>query len=188
MTLLIAGRETTATALAWCFERLLRHPVALAFLQDELDGDAHLEAVINETLRVRPPIDGASRKLSAPVQIGSYLSPAGTIVVASIIGAHLSDTFPEPEQFRPERFLDQSPPPYTLIPFGGGARRCIGASFALMEMKTILRTVLGQVELRAPTEKSERPVRTRRLTTYPAKGGRVIVTTRRHIPDPQTDS
>jgi cytochrome P450 len=182
-TLLIAGQETTATALAWCFERLLRHPAALALLQDELDSDAHLDAVINETLRVRPPLDGASRKLSAPVQIGGYLLPAGTLVVASIIGAHQSDAFPEPEQFRPERFLGQSPPPHTLIPFGGGSRRCLGASFALMEMRTILRTVLAQVELRTPTERPERPVRTRRVTTYPAKGGRVIVTARRHATD-----
>ncbi len=185
-TLLIAGQETTATALAWCFERLLRHPAALERLIEEIDngdGDAYLGAVINETLRVRPPLDGASRKLSAPVQIGGYLLPAGTMVVASIVGAHLSDIYPQPDQFRPERFLDQPPSPYALIPFGGGPRRCIGASFALMEMKTILRIVLRQVALRAPTQKSERPVRTRRLTTYPARGGRVVVTHRRHTPD-----
>ncbi|MGO9760693.1 MAG: cytochrome P450 [Solirubrobacteraceae bacterium] len=187
-TLLIAGQETTATALAWCFERLLRHPDALAFVQEQLDSDAHLDAVINETLRVRPPLDGAARKLSGPVQIGGYLLPAGTIVIASIIGAHLSDTFPHPEQFRPERFLNQPPAPYALIPFGGGPRRCIGAGFALMEMRIILRTVLQHVQLRAPTQRPERPVRTRRLTTYPARGGRVIVTTRRHTPDPQADS
>jgi cytochrome P450 len=184
-TLLIAGQETTATALAWCFERLLRHPAALTSLQEQLDSDAHLNAVINETLRVRPPLDGVSRKLSAPLQVGGYLLPAGTIVIASIVGAHRSGAFPEPEQFRPERFLDQSPPPYTLIPFGGGPRRCIGASFALMEMKTILRTVLEHVELRAPSQRPERPVRTRRLTTYPAKGARVMVTARRHNQSPQ---
>jgi cytochrome P450 len=118
------------------------------------------------------------------VQIGGYLLPAGTIVIASIIGAHLSDTFAHPERFRPERFLNRPPAPYTLIPFGGGPRRCIGASFALMEMRIILRTVLRHVELRAPTRKPERPVRTRRLTTYPAKGARVTVATRRHTPDP----
>jgi cytochrome P450 len=188
MTLLIAGQETTATALAWCFERLLRHPAALERLVREIDSDeddAYLGAVINETLRLRPPLDGASRKLSAPVQIGGYLLPAGTIVIASIVGSQLSDGFSEPEQFRPERFLHQSPSPYTLIPFGGGARRCIGASFAVMEMKTILRTVLGQVELRAPTQKPERAVRTRRPTTYPAKGARAILTRRRDAADAQ---
>jgi cytochrome P450 len=182
-TLLIAGQETTATALAWCFERLLRHPAALDRLVEEIDGDeddAYLGAVIDETLRLRPPLDGVSRKLSAPTRIGGYLLPAGTIVIASIVGAQLSDRFPEPEQFRPERFIGQAPPPYTLIAFGGGARRCIGASFAVMEMKTILRVVLGGVELRAPTQKPERPVRTRRVSTYPAKGARVIVTRRRH--------
>ncbi len=186
MTLLIAGQETTATALAWCFERLLRHPGALERLVEEIDRedgeDAYLRAVINETLRLRPPLDGASRKLSGPARIGGYLLPAGTIVIASIVGTQLSEAFAEPEQFRPERFLDESPVPYTLIPFGGGARRCIGASFAVMEMKTILRVVLRQVELRAPTQKPERAVRTRRLSTYPAKGARVILTRRRDAP------
>jgi cytochrome P450 len=187
-TLLVAGQETTATTLAWCFERLLRHPPALARLQERLDSDASLDAVINETLRVRPPLDGVARVLSAPVQIGGYLLPAGTIVIASIIGAHLSDAFPHPEQFRPERFLDQPPAPYALIPFGGGPHRCIGASFAMMEMRIILRTVLQDVELRAPTQKPERPVRTRRLTKCPAKGARVIVATRRHTPDQHAGS
>ncbi len=187
-TLLIAGQETTATALAWCFERLLRHPAALERLVEEIDGDhsdAYLGAVINETLRVRPPLDGVSRKLSTPLRIGGYLLPADTIVIVSIVGSQLSDGFTEPQQFRPERFLDESPPPYTLIPFGGGPRRCIGASFAVMEMKTILRIVLSQVELCAPTQKPERPVRTRRLTTYPAKGASVIVTRRRHAAETQ---
>ncbi len=182
VTLLIAGQETTATALAWCFERLLRHPVVLTRLTLELrgdDGDAYLDAVINETLRLRPPLDAAWRKLTVPLELGGYRLPAGTFVVASIIGSHLSETFTEARQFRPERFLNQPPPPYALIPFGGGSRRCIGASFALMEMKTILRAVLESVELRAPTQRPERPVRTRRITTVPAQGGRVIVTSRR---------
>ncbi len=182
VTLLIAGQETTATALAWCFERLLRHPVALARLKRELAGDAgdaYLDAVINETLRVRPPLDGVWRKLTAPLELGGYLLPAGTIVSVTIISVHLSKAFPDAEQFRPERFLEQPPPSYTLIPFGGGPRRCVGASFALMEMKTILRTVLARVELCAPTQKPERAVRTRRITTVPARGGRVLVTARR---------
>ncbi len=182
LTLLIAGQETTATALAWCFERLLRHPAALARLKRELDGDqgeGYLDAVVNETLRVRPPLDAAWRKLTSPLDLGGYRLPAGTIVVASILGSHMSDTFADAERFRPERFLDRPPPPYALIPFGGGPRRCIGASFAVMEMKTVLRAVLERVELRAPTQKPERPVRTRRITTVPARGGRVIVTSRR---------
>jgi cytochrome P450 family 135 len=181
VTLLIAGQETTATALAWCFERLLRHPTALSRLKGELasdQGGSYLDAVINETLRVRPPLDAAWRKLTSPLELGGYRLPAGTIVAASIIGSHLSDTFTEADQFRPERFLDRPPPPYALIPFGGGVRRCIGASFAFMEMRTVLRAVLEWVELRAPNQTPERPVRTRRITTVPARGGRVIVTSR----------
>jgi cytochrome P450 len=184
VTLLVAGQETTATALAWCFERLLRHPAALARLERELagdHGDAYLDAVINETLRVRPPLDAVWRKLTSPLELGGYLLPAGTIVSVTIISMHLSKAFPDAEQFRPERFLDQPPSSYTLIPFGGGTRRCIGASFALMEMKTILRTVLERVELRAPTQRPERAVRTRRITTIPARGGRVLVTSSRDL-------
>jgi cytochrome P450 len=182
VTLLIAGQETTATALAWCFERLLRHPAVLARLERELasgDGDAYLDAVINETLRVRPPLDAVWRQLTAPLELGGYLLPTGTTVSVTIISAHRSKAFPDAERFCPERFLGQSPPSYALIPFGGGTRRCIGASFARMEMKTILRTVLERVELRAPTQKPERAVRTRRITTVPARGGRVISTVRR---------
>jgi cytochrome P450 family 135 len=182
VTLLIAGHETTATALSWCFERLLRHPAILTQLESELDGDngsAYLDAVINETLRVRPPLDGVWRKLAAPLQLGDYQLPAGTIIAVSIIGMHLSQAFPEPDQFRPERFLNQPTPSYTLIPFGGGTRRCIGASFALMEMRTILRTVLEHAQLHTPTQKPERAVRTRRVTTTPAHGTRVILTARR---------
>ena len=184
VTLLIAGQETTATALAWCFERLLRHPAVLARLEREIagnHGEAYLEAVINETLRVRPPLDGVWRKLAGPLELGGYLLPTGTIVSVTITSVHLSKAFPDAEQFRPERLLEQPPPPYALIPFGGGPRRCIGASFALMEMKTILRTVLEHVELRAPTQKPERAVRSRRITTIPARGGRVLVTSGRAL-------
>ena len=181
VTLLIAGQETTATALAWCFERSLRHPAVLARLARELDsgdGEAYLEAIIRETLRVRPPLDAVWRKLASPLELGGYLLPAGTIVGVSIIAVQLSEAFPDADRFRPERFLDGSPPSYALIPFGGGPRRCIGASFALMEMKTILRTVLERVELRAPTQRPERASRSRRITTIPARGGRVLVTSR----------
>ncbi len=183
-TLLIAGQETSATTLAWCFERLVRHPQVLARLVDEIDrddGDAYLDAVINETLRVRPPVDGVSRRLSAPLALGGYLLPAGTIVVASIIGAGFSEAFADAHTFRPERLLDQPAPAFSLIPFGGGSRRCIGASFAVMEMKAILRAVLRHVELRTTTDRPERPVRTRRITTYPAKGGRVVVRSPRPV-------
>jgi cytochrome P450 len=186
-TLLVAGHETTATALAWSFERLLRHPRCLRRLQEEIaagDGEAYLEAIVNETLRVRPVIDQAVRKLASPVRLAGYTLPAGTVVAASILGVQLSESYEAPEEFRPERFLERSAPAYALIPFGGGVRRCVGASFAVMEMKTILRTVLERVELRAPSVRPERPVRWRRFTVSPARGARVIVTARRPVPVP----
>jgi cytochrome P450 len=182
LTLLLAGHETTASSLAWCFERLLRHPDALARLERELaagESGAFLDAVINETLRVRPVLDVVWRKLTAPLQIDGYRLPAGTLLAASIRGIQRSDAFAQPDRFRPERFLDQPAPPYTLIPFGGGPRRCIGASFAMMEMKTIVRVVLERVELRAANQRSERQSRTRSFTNVPARGARVVVTARR---------
>ncbi len=178
ITLLIAGQETTATALAWCFERLVHNPDVLARVQRELAGhnaEQYLDAVVNETLRVRPVADSAARILAAPFALGGYSLPAGTFVTASIIGVQHSDAFADPAQFRPQRFLDQAAAPYTLIPFGGGTHRCIGATFATMEMKTILRVTLERVQLRAPSSRPERPVRWRRVTTTPSHDGRVIV-------------
>ncbi len=179
LTLLVAGHETSASTLAWCFERLVRHPDVLARLRAELaagDGDALLRAVVDETLRVRPVIDQVNRKLARPFVVGGYELPAGTTVAASILGVQRSEVFAEPERFRPERFLDGGAPPYALIPFGGGPRRCIGASFALMEMKEVLRAVVEHVELAAPSRRPERPTRGRRFTTVPHRGGRVVVT------------
>lgn len=181
MTLLVAGHESTATVLAWCFERLVRHPDALARLQHELaseEGERYLDAVVNETFRVRPVIELVARRLSAPLELGGYLLPAGTTVSASISGVHCSEAYEDPELFRPERFLDRPAPPYALIPFGGGTHRCIGASFAVMEIKSILRAVLERVELRAPTMAPERAVRWRRVTVIPSRGGRVVVSAR----------
>ena len=178
MTLLVAGHETTATTLAWCIERLLRHPRCLERLHEEIasdGGDAYLDAVVNETLRTRPVIDQAVRTLTEPTEIGGYILPAGTTVAASILGVQLSEAYENPEEFRPERFLDRAPPPYTLIPFGGGVRRCVGAGFAVMEIKTILRTTLERVRLRPTSQKPERPVRWRRFTVTPGRGGRVTI-------------
>jgi cytochrome P450 len=181
-TLLVAGHETSATTLAWCFERLVRHPDVLARLREELaggDGDAYLGAVVDETLRVRPVVDQVSRKLAEPLTLGGHTLPAGTLVGASILGVQRSAVFPEPDRFRPERFLDGDVPSYAHIPFGGGARRCIGASFALMEMKVVLRAVLERVELATTTARPERPVRHRRFTVTPSRGGRITVLARR---------
>lgn len=178
MTLLVAGHETTATTLAWCFERLRRHPRCLERLQEEIAGDAgdaYLDAVVNETLRTRPVIDQAVRTLTSPTEIGGCVLPAGTTVAASILGVQLSESYEAPEEFRPERFLDRPPPPYALIPFGGGVRRCVGASFAFMEIKTILRTTLERVRLQPTNQKPERPVRWRRFTVTPSRGGRLRI-------------
>jgi cytochrome P450 len=184
MTLLVAGHETSSTTLAWCFERLQRHPRCLERLQDEIAGDAgdaYLDAVVNETFRTRPVADQVVRTLASPTEIGGYTLPAGTTVAASILGVQLSEAYERPEEFRPERFLDGPPPPYTLIPFGGGVRRCAGASFAIMEIKMILRTTLERVRIRATSEKPERPVRWRRFTVTPARGGRVTISARTNI-------
>jgi cytochrome P450 len=184
ITLLVAGHETTTTALAWCFERLLRHPAAYARLQRELEEgqeERYLEAVLSETLRVRPVIDAVWRKLSAPVAVAGHLLPAGATVMPSIELVQHSDAFADASAFRPERFLEGSSPQYTFIPFGGGARRCVGASFAMMEMRAIVRTVLERVSLRAPSARSER-VKVHHITLVPARGGRVVVTGRRGVP------
>ncbi len=178
MTLLVAGHETSSTTLAWCFERLQRHPRCLERLQEEIlsgTGDAYLDAVVNETFRTRPVADQVVRTLTSPTEIGGYTLPAGTTVAASILGVQLSGAYESPEEFRPERFLDRAPSPYTLIPFGGGVRRCVGASFAVMEIKTILRATLERVRIRATDEKPERPVRWRRFTVTPGRRGRVTI-------------
>jgi cytochrome P450 len=178
LTLLIAGYETTSTVLAWCFERLVRHPQVLRRLRIELDegGEAYLEAVINETLRSRPVIDSVQRKLAAPLDLGGYRIPAGTILAPAIVAVQLSaDEFDDPHAFRPERFLEHPVAPYTLIPFGGGSRRCIGASFAVMEIKTVLRTALAQLQLQTSATAPEKPKRGRRIATFPARGARVTV-------------
>lgn len=180
ITLLLAGHETTTTGLAWAFERLTRHPAALARLNRDLDQDQHgyLDAVVNETLRVRPVIDGVWRKLTAPAVVAGRRLPAGTLVFPAIALVQTSgQTFEGPQEFRPERFLDASPPPYSFIPFGGGVRRCIGAAFAVMEMKTVLTTVLRQVDLRATDGRNE-PPRTHHVTQVPARGGLVIASPR----------
>jgi cytochrome P450 len=180
ITLLLAGHETTTTGLAWACERLTRHPEAMARLERELETghDAYLDAVVNETLRVRPVVDGVWRKVTAPATVAGYRLPAGALVFPAIALVQTSpDAFPDPLEFRPERFLDGSPAPYTFIPFGGGPRRCIGAAFAVMEMKTVLATVLRRIELTAADGRPE-PARPHHVTQIPARGGRVIASAR----------
>ncbi len=177
MTLLLAGHETTATALSWTLERIVRHPQVLERLVAEQreGGDEYLDAVIKETLRLRPVVPGVVRYLTAPFQVKDWELPAGVNVAPSIYLLHRRpDLYPDPLAFRPERFLERPAGTYEWIPFGGGIRRCLGASFALFEMKVVLSTILGRAQLRTTGSSDERT--TRRAITYtPARGGRITV-------------
>jgi cytochrome P450 len=179
MTLLLAGHETTATALSWTLERLVRHPAVVERLLAERRGgeDAapYLDATIKESLRLRPVVTAVGRYLTAPLQIGGHLLPAGVSINPSIYLLHRRpDLYPEPKAFRPERFLDNPPATYTWIPFGGGVRRCLGASFALYEMKVVLQTILDRVSLIPEDGPGERIVR-RAVTFAPNHGARIVV-------------
>ena len=181
MTLLVAGHETTATALAWTCERLVRTPHAMERLRDEIDAgeDAYLDAVVAETLRLRPVISLVLRKLVEPMEIGGHLLPAGVSVAPCIFLMHRrADIYPEPHAFRPERFLETPPKTYSWIPFGGGVRRCIGASFAQFEMKAVLRAILSRAELQ-PARPEREPAARRAITHVPARGAEVVVRDRR---------
>ena len=184
VTLLLAGHETTATTLAWAVERLVRNPDKLARLVAEIDaqreggGDQYLTAVINEILRVRPVQAQVVRTLTRELEVGRYVLPADTLAAAS---AYLTNRNPrvyeDPTAFKPERFLQDGPGTFSWIPFGGGIRRCIGASFALMETKVILRTMLAELEPRAPSGRRAR--RGERMqwahrTLAPSRGAKVV--------------
>jgi cytochrome P450 len=178
MTLLTAGHETTATGLAWAFERLLRTPRVLDRLTASLDDDDYVDAVVKETLRVRPVIVDVARKLTRDTEVAGWKLPAGTLVLPAIAVLHARpDLYESPKEFRPERFLGDGPESYAWVPFGGGVRRCIGASFAQVEMRTVLREVLRRVRMTAPTQRRERGV-IRHVTVVPGRGARAIVTQR----------
>jgi cytochrome P450 len=173
MTLLVAGHETTASSLAWAVERLVRNPRVLE--RARADGDDYLDAVCKETLRLRPILALVLRRLTEPMEIGGRLLPAGANVAPCIYLVHKRpDIYPQPYEFRPERFLERPPGTYTWIPFGGGVRRCLGASFAQFEMRVVLRELLARTELRAAGSRPERPTR-RAITLVPERGGEVVV-------------
>jgi cytochrome P450 len=177
MTLLVAGHETTATALAWTLERLARHPDALAGVvaEQRAGGSELLEATIKETLRLRPVVPAVVRQLQAPMTFGGWDLPAGVHIGPSIYLLHRRpDLYPDPLAFRPERFLERSYGTYEWIPFGGGIRRCLGASFALFEMRVVLSTLLERVQLQ-PARGSGETVARRAITFAPARGGRIAV-------------
>jgi cytochrome P450 len=174
MTLLVAGHETTATALAWALEQLSRHPRVLAELEDG-GSEEYLDAVVAETLRLRPVIPAVARRLKEPLELSRCTLPTGVSVAPSIYLMHRRpDVYPEPEAFRPERFLESPPGTYTWLPFGGGVRRCLGAQFAQMEMKVVLSTLLRRARLRPTTARPERITR-RAITFVPHRGGEVVL-------------
>jgi cytochrome P450 len=181
MTLLLAGHETTATALAWTFDLLLRHPTVLARLRDSLAAgeEDYLRATISESLRLRPVIPLAGRRLASELSVDGLELPVGTDVTPAIWLTHTrADLYPEPFAFRPERFLDGEVDNYAWIPFGGGIRRCLGASFAEFEMRIVLREVLSRCDLRKADPAPERTGR-RNITLSPRDGTPVIVSARR---------
>jgi cytochrome P450 len=180
MTLLLAGHETTATALAWSFDLLLRHQPALRRLRDSLEAgeDDYLRATITESLRLRPVVPLAGRRLTKELVAGDLRLPPGTDVTPAIWLVHTrADLYPEPFAFRPERFLENGPDTYAWIPYGGSVRRCLGAAFAEFEMRIALRAVLGRCELHKADPMAEKVAR-RNVTLSPRDGTRVVVTAR----------
>ncbi|HWB70404.1 MAG TPA: cytochrome P450 [Solirubrobacterales bacterium] len=177
LTLLVAGHETTATSLSWAMERLTRHPEKLERLREETAAgdEAYLTATIQETLRLRPVIVLVIRKLTEPVQIGGYELPAGARVTPSIHLVHRDPKiYPEPDRFQPERFLERPPGTYTWIPFGGGVRRCLGASFAQFEMAVVLKELIARRDVRPARSADERPFR-RAITETPRHDATVVL-------------
>jgi cytochrome P450 len=177
LTLLVAGHETTATALSWAMERLSRHPQKLERLRAEVlaGEDAYLTATIQETLRLRPVIVLVIRKLTEPVELGGYELPAGASVTPCIHLVHRHPgIYPEPERFLPERFLETPPGTYTWIPFGGGVRRCLGAAFAQFEMAVVLEELVKRHRIAPARQESERPFR-RAITETPRHDAGVVL-------------
>jgi cytochrome P450 len=195
VTLLLAGHETTATSVAWAIERLVRHPDKLARLVAEIDAgrdgaaDSYMTAVVNETLRVRPVVPIVARMLTQELEVDGYALPAGTRVTPSIYLTNRNPrVYDDPAEFRPERFLDGAPDTFAWIPFGGGIRRCIGASFAQLEMRLMLATMLRELHPSLPRQRrlsrgrrARRGELTRRraITLVPSRGARVVWKARR---------
>ncbi len=187
MTLLLAGHDTTATALSWTLERLTRHPQVLsravaaaqASAAGDPAGDEYLDAVAKETLRIRPVVFDVGRVLKAPVEIAGYRLPAGITVIPAIGLVHAdSDVYDDAQRFRPERMLGASLSPSTWLPFGGGNRRCLGANLALTELRIVLREVLRRTDLATTTAKSEKP-RVSGVIQQPRRGAAIRISAKR---------
>jgi cytochrome P450 len=185
MTLLLAGHETTATALAWTFALLHRHPEAMGRAREEArqthgttEPTPYLDAAAAETLRLKPPLPLAVRRLSEPVELSGRTIPAGARVAPCIYLTHRrADLYPAPLAFRPDRFAGTTPETYAWLPFGGGIRRCIGAAFAQLELRAVLRTVLATTELQPGSRRHER-TRRRAIVLSPSHGARTVVLSR----------
>ena len=181
MTLLLAGHETTATGLAWTFDLLLHAPEVLERARDPRGDDAYLDAVVKESLRMRPVIAGVGRVVRGePFRLNGYTIPPGVEINPSIRMIHRrADLYPQPREFRPERFLGtDAPDTYTWVPFGGGTRRCLGASFALMEMRIVVARVLARA-VASPGRPQPEQVQFRGITMAPREGVRVVMDARR---------
>jgi cytochrome P450 family 135 len=186
MTLLLAGHETTATALAWTFDLLLRHPAALARLRESIEAgeDDYMRAVITESLRLRPVVPLAGRRLHKELVADGLTLPPGTDVTPAIWLTHTrADLYPDPFAFKPERFLDSPPETYGWIPYGGGMRRCLGAAFAEFEMRIVLREVLTRCDLRKASPAPEQTGR-RNIPLSPKDGTPVVLEARREAREP----
>jgi cytochrome P450 len=184
LTLVLAGHETTANSLAWAFERLLRTPAAYDRLREEVRtqaggadaGEGYVEATIHEAMRTRPVVPLIGRRVSAAWQLGQWRLPAGSSVLISILLVHhRPDVYPDPFAFRPERFLAAKPSTYAWIPFGGGIRRCLGASLAMAEQRVVMRTIARRTDMVAADPEPERALH-RNVTMIPARGAQVVVT------------
>lgn len=178
LTLLVAGHETTATTLAWVFERVSRHPNVLSALVEEADTDDTplRHATIYEVQRTRSVIDFSGRRVRAPVfELGEWVLPRDYSVIVSISRCHANpDSFPDPDRFDPQRYIENRPPVFAWIPFGGGTRRCAGAAFAKMEMNVLLRTVLRNMSIQTTTAPGEK-LKAGGLGFLPKAGGRIEV-------------
>jgi cytochrome P450 len=192
VTALVAGHETTASQLAWALDLLARAPGVVGRIWAELgagEGDTYLTATIQESMRIRPVLPNAEpRMVRKPVQIGGVSYAAGVVLIASAeLVHHDGEIYPEPYAFRPERFLGSTPGTYTWIPFGGGRRRCLGASFAMLEMKIVLRTVLRHYGL-MPASARPPMARRRGITVSPSDGCNVILRSRGRRDDTRQDA
>jgi cytochrome P450 len=182
LTLVLAGFETTANSLAWTWERLVRNPDAHDRLRHAVrggeDADGHVERTILEGMRSRPVIPAVGRRVTVPWRLGDFVVPAGTPIVMSILLVHhREDLYPEPFAFRPERWLGRKPGTYEWIPFGGGTRRCLGATLAMAEQRVVLAAMARRLDLE-PADPAPEHAQHRNVTMIPARGGRVIIRSR----------